>query len=123
MRICRPKRTGCAQVGLATLNAAPGGPIPVISPSNTYAGLTRAGPATAADEPERYYPTGIRNYLRLLGADDAQGAGLALFLRDRNRRRVFMLDDGQGTGYAGSVYVARAARRLHLSVVGSETWK
>ncbi len=117
-----PFTSACAQVGLPTLNAAPGGPITVISPSNTYAGLTRAGPATAADEPERYYPTGIRNYLRLLGADDAQGAGIALFLRNRHRTRVFVLDDGQGTGYAGAAYVAQAARRLHLSVVGRETW-
>lgn len=30
----------------------------MVSPTNTYVGLTRAGPGTAADEPERYRPTG-----------------------------------------------------------------
>ena len=39
----------------------------MISPINTYVGLTHVGPATAADEPERYRPTGSRNYVRLVG--------------------------------------------------------
>jgi len=46
-----PYNSGCAQIELPVLNAAPAGPVPVISPSNTYVGLTHAGPATAADEP------------------------------------------------------------------------
>ena len=52
----------------------------MISPSATYVGLTHAGPATAADEPDRYFPTGARSLVRLLGADDYQSAGIDLFL-------------------------------------------
>jgi YVTN family beta-propeller protein len=117
-----PRESFCAELELPTLNAAPGGPVPMISASNTYVGLTHAGPATAADEPDRYYPTAARTYVRLVGSDDYQSAGLVLFLEQLGRHRVYVLDDGQGTGYAGAVYAERAARRLGLLVVGRATW-
>ena len=50
----------------------------MISPANTYVGLTHSGPGTAAGEPDKYYPTGKRNYIRIVAADDFQGAADAL---------------------------------------------
>lgn len=94
----------------------------MISPSNTYVGLTRAGPGTAANEPDRYYPTGMRNYVRLLASDDAQAAAIALFVKQQGRRRAYLLDDGDGTGHAGNAYAALAARKVGLAVAGSATW-
>ncbi|MDQ3742017.1 MAG: ABC transporter substrate-binding protein, partial [Actinomycetota bacterium] len=120
--IVGPYRSFCTALALPTLNAAPGGPVATISPSNTYVGLTRAGPATAADEPDRYYPTGVRNYARLVGADHVQGAALALLARELGLRRIYLLDDGEGTGYAMRTYVADAARRLGLTVAGVGSW-
>jgi YVTN family beta-propeller protein len=117
-----PLDSGCAQIQLPTLNAAPGGPIAMVSPTNTYVGLTRAGPATAADEPERYRPTGTTNYVRLLGPDNVQGAAVAMHLRHERRHRVYLLDDGSLTGFAGATYVADAAARLGLTIVGQHTW-
>jgi YVTN family beta-propeller protein len=115
--------SGCTGVELPTLNAAPSGPVPIISPSNTYVGLTHAGPATAADEPDRYYPTGARNFVRLTAADDYQSAGIDLFLKQQGRTRLFLLNDGQGTGYAGAFYAQQAARRLGLGIAGSAVWE
>lgn len=114
--------SGCAQIELPTLNAASGGPIAMVSPTNTYAGLTRAGPATAADEPERYRPTGTRNYVRLLGPDNVQGAAIAMHLQREARHRVYLLDDGGATGFAGATYVAAAAAKLGLTIAGRQTW-
>jgi len=114
--------SGCTGVELPTLNAAPSGPVPIISPSNTYVGLTHAGPATAADEPDRYYPTGARNYVRLVAADDYQSAGIDLFLKQQGRKRLYLLDDGEGTGYAGAVYGQQAARKVGIGIAGSATW-
>jgi branched-chain amino acid transport system substrate-binding protein len=94
----------------------------MISPSNTYVGLTHAGPATAADEPDRYYPTGARNYVRVVAADDYQSAGIDLFLKQRGRTRLYLLNDGQGTGYAGAVYARQTAQTVGLRIVGSATW-
>jgi branched-chain amino acid transport system substrate-binding protein len=59
---------------IPVLNRASNGPIAQVSPANTYVGLTHAGPGTAAGEPGKYYPTGHRNYARVVAADDFQGA-------------------------------------------------
>jgi branched-chain amino acid transport system substrate-binding protein len=112
----------CSGIELPALNTAPSGPVPLVSPTNTYVGLTRAGPATAADEPDRYYPAGTRSFARLTAADPAQSAGIDLFLHQLGRARLYTLDDGAGTGYAGGVYARDAARFFGLTVVGSATW-
>ncbi|HVP01639.1 MAG TPA: BTAD domain-containing putative transcriptional regulator [Solirubrobacteraceae bacterium] len=117
-----PFHSFCAAVQLATLNAAPGGPIATVSPTNTYTGLTRAGPATGADEPERYSPTGTRGYARVVGDDLEQGAALAIFARQSGARRLFVLDDGNGTGYAMGRVIGATARRLGIDVVGRASW-
>ena len=46
----------------------------MVSPANTYVGLTHGGPGTSPGEPDKYYPTGKRNYIRIVAADDFQGA-------------------------------------------------
>ncbi|MFZ1878606.1 MAG: BTAD domain-containing putative transcriptional regulator, partial [Gaiellaceae bacterium] len=117
-----PFDSSCARIELPTLNAAAAGAVPMISPTNTYVGLTHAGPATAADEPDRYRPTGARNYVRLLGSDDYESTAIAMFLEHQHRRRVYLLDDGEGTGFAGASYVAGAARKLGVAIVGWKTW-
>jgi YVTN family beta-propeller protein len=112
----------CTGIELPLLNAAPGGPISVVSPSNTYVGLTHAGPATAADEPDRYYPTGARNFVRLLASDDDQSAAIDLFLHQLGRHRLYLLDDGEGTGYAGANYAREAAAMSKLKIAGAAAW-
>lgn len=120
--IVGPYHSFCAALQLPTLNTAPNGPIAVVSPSNTYPGLTQAGPGTTADEPERYYPTGIRNYVRLVAPDDDQGAALALLARELGIRRLFLLESGQGYGYALAQYVGDTARGRGVEIAGRATW-
>ena len=43
-----PYNSPCAGVEIPILNRAPGGPLAMISPSNTYPGLTRGGPGLQA---------------------------------------------------------------------------
>jgi ABC-type branched-subunit amino acid transport system substrate-binding protein len=45
-----------------------------------------------------------------------------MFLEHQGRRRVYLLDDGEGTGFAGASYVATAARKLGVPIVGWKTW-
>jgi branched-chain amino acid transport system substrate-binding protein len=61
--------SGCAAVEIPILNQAPGGGVAMISPANTYVCLTEPGPGCAEDEPDRYYPTGTRNYARMVAHD------------------------------------------------------
>src|SRR5207247_8400473 len=70
--------SGCAEIIIPILNRASNGPVGMVSPANTYVGLTHGGPGTAAGEPEKYYPTGKRNYARVVAADEYQGAAAAL---------------------------------------------
>ncbi len=112
----------CAVDALPELNRAQGGPLAMISPSNSFVGLTRAGPGIDPSLPAALYPTGRRNFLRVSPTDDLQGAALALLARDRHRRRVYVLDDGEGYGVLMATGFETAARRLGLTVVGHSTW-
>ena len=61
--------TDAAPYSISITNAA--GPLLMISPCNTYPGLTWPfGPG----EPDKHYPTGRRNYLRTALSDHLQGA-------------------------------------------------
>ncbi len=44
----------------------------VVGPGNTYVGLTRGTPGIPEGEPERFYPAGRRNFVRLAAPDDLQ---------------------------------------------------
>ena len=113
----------CALVALPELNRAPDGPLAMVSPSNSFVGLTRAGPGIHPSLPAALYPTGRRNYVRVYPTDDLQGAALALFARDRGRKRVFVLDDGDvNYGALMATGFETASRRLGLTVAGRVTW-
>ncbi len=113
----------CSGLELPITNTSPAGPLATISPSNTYVGLTTSGPATSVLEPDQYYPTGVRSFVRLPGNDQAQGAADALLARQLGLRRIYLLDDGSGTAVADATYTARALARLGRSVVGWATWR
>ena len=117
-----PYHSACAAIELPILNSAPGGPVALVSPSNTSAGLTRAGPATAADEPERHYPSGLRSYFRTVSPDDLQGVALVELMRSLGVRRAFLLDDAQTSGYGVTRYVQAAAARRGLRIAGAASW-
>ena len=113
----------CAAAALPELNRAPGGPLAMVSPLNSFVGLTRSGPGVDPSLPAALYPTGRRSYLRVYPTDDLQGAALALFARERGRRRVYVLGDGDpGYGELLAAGFETAARRLGLTVVGRSSW-
>jgi YVTN family beta-propeller protein len=113
----------CSGLELPITNASPSGPLATISPSNTYVGLTTSGPATSVLEPDQYYPTGVRSFVRVPGNDQAQGAADALLARQLGLHRIFLLDDGSGTAVADATYTARALARLGRDIVGSASWR
>ena len=113
--------SGCSQIEVPITNRAPTGPLAMISPQNTYVGLTHTGPGTAPDEPDRYYPTGTRNYARLTAADDVQATADALLAKRLGIRRVYILHDLSSAytrGIAADFHTA--ATKLGITVVGSD---
>jgi branched-chain amino acid transport system substrate-binding protein len=97
----------------------------MISPAATSVGLTHRAPGGQPGEPGMYYPTGLRNFVRIVPSDDVQGAADALFARQLDLRRLFVAHDAYrplpyGIGIAKSFAVA--AGRFGMDIVGSGAW-
>jgi branched-chain amino acid transport system substrate-binding protein len=109
--------SGCAEIEIPILNRAPNGPVGMISPANTYVGLTHSGPGTAAGEPGKYYPSGTRNYARVVAADDFQGAADATLAKGLGIKKLFILNDKEAYGQGVATNVKLAATKLGIKVV------
>jgi DNA-binding SARP family transcriptional activator/ABC-type branched-subunit amino acid transport system substrate-binding protein/streptogramin lyase len=116
-----PFNSSCAEKQIPILSSAPGGAVAMVGFSNTHPGLTRAGQGPGFGEPDIYYPTGTRNYVRLIATDDLQAAANALLARELGARRVFILHEPGGYGVLLAANFERAARRLGIGVVGRES--
>jgi branched-chain amino acid transport system substrate-binding protein len=114
--------SGCAAVELPILNQAPGGGLAMVSPANTYVCLTEGGPGCADDEPDRYYPSGLRNYVRVVAHDAYQGAALAQFMEEQGTTKLYILNDKEAYGLGVATNVRGAAEHLGIEVVGFESW-
>jgi branched-chain amino acid transport system substrate-binding protein len=115
-----PENSGCATSQMAIANGAKHGPLAFVSPTASYVGLTRGGPGVGPGEPEKYYPTGIRNFARVYPPDDAQGAAGAVLADRRGVKRayVFESDPNEQYGVALGDSFAKAARALGIHVDG-----
>jgi branched-chain amino acid transport system substrate-binding protein len=94
--------SGAAKLAIPILNAAC---LVMVTPANTYPGLTKVvNGVTKPGEPETYYPKGYRNYARVVGTDDAQGAAGAEWAKTLGKTKAYVLDDSQvyGQGLARS---------------------
>jgi len=115
--------SGCAAAMLPILNRAPGGGLAMVSPGNTLICLTKPSATCSPDEPRRYYPTGRRNYARVVPTDADQGAGLATFAKNRGLRRVFVLQSGGDRVSQGQATTFEAAARaLNVTIAGTASW-
>jgi len=116
--------SGCAEIIIPVLNRAPDGPVAMISPANTYVGLTHGGPGTAAGEPDKYYPTGERNYIRIVAADDYQGAADALLAKQLGLKSVYILNDKEayGLGVATDFKNSLGNPSVGIKVAGFSAW-
>jgi len=114
--------SGCAEIIVPVLNRAPNGPVAMVSPANTYVGLTHTGPGTVAGEPGKYYPTGKRNYARVVAADDYQGAADALLTQSLGVKKVFILNDKEAYGLGVATNYKNAATKLGIKTVGFTAW-
>jgi branched-chain amino acid transport system substrate-binding protein len=112
--------SGCAKLEIPILNRAG---VAMISPANTYVGLTQSGPGTEAGEPNAYYPTRKRNYARVVAADNFQGAADATFAQSTLKlKNVYVLNDGQLYGNGLAVNFQNAAKKLGLGIAGFQKW-
>jgi branched-chain amino acid transport system substrate-binding protein len=107
--------SGATAISLPLLNRAD---IPQISPLSTALGLTKGGPQASPGEPEKYYPSGIRTFARVVPNDAVQSAVQVSLQRAAGCRRVYLLYDDEVEGRDAADSDAVAARRAGLDVLG-----
>lgn len=111
--------SGAAKLSIPILNQA--GPLAMISPANTYPGLTHAAQGlTEADEPDKYYPSGERNYARVAATDDFQGPVAVNLLVSLGVKSIYILDDQEVYGKGVADSVNQAAIAAGITVVAQE---
>ena len=107
--------SGAAKLSIPILNQA--GPLVMISPANTNPGLTKAD----KDLPgvtDSYYPSKVRNYTRVVAADDIQGKVAANFVNSLGAKTVYILDDQELYGKGVADVFEATAKEIGLTVVG-----
>jgi branched-chain amino acid transport system substrate-binding protein len=88
--------SGASEVSIPILNQAG---IPQVSPANTYVGLTTSIPgASAPGEPQKYYPTGTRTYLRIVPIDSIQAAADLTAMKQAGCTKVAVANDKEAYG-------------------------
>jgi branched-chain amino acid transport system substrate-binding protein len=114
--------SGAAKIMIPVLNPEH---LVMVSPSNTYAGLTKPGQGDPSlGEPDIYYQaSGLRNYARVIPADDLQGPVAARWAKDLKVKTVVILDDGDIYGAGLANIFAKTADSLGLTVITHETAK
>ena len=111
--------SGAAKLSIPILNAA--GPLAMISPANTYPGLTHAATGlTEANEPDVYYPSGTRNYARVAATDDLQGPVAVNFMVAQGVKTLYILDDQEVYGKGVADSVNQAAVAAGITVIAQE---
>jgi branched-chain amino acid transport system substrate-binding protein len=111
--------SGCAKIIVPILNRANPGPMPMVSPANTNPGLTKHWDP---GEPQKYYPTGVRNYARVVATDDFQGPADAMWSKALGYKKVYVLNDKQTYGFGVASTYKNAAKKLGIQVVGFKGW-
>jgi branched-chain amino acid transport system substrate-binding protein len=94
----------------------------MVSPANTYVCLTEGGPGCSDTEPDQYYPSGQRNYTRVVANDAFQGAAVAEFAQEKGVTKLYILNDKEAYGLGVAENVRGAAEALGIEVVGFEAW-
>ena len=111
--------SGCAEAMIPILSRAT---VAMVSPGNTLICLTQTSPSCTKGEPKSLYP-GRRNYARVVPNDAYQGAGLAMFARNQDVSRAYVLYAGGDPTSLGQAKTFRgAARKLKIKIVGFRAW-
>ena len=109
--------SGASAVSIPILNE---GGVPQISPANTAVGLTTNEAGANPGEPQKYYPTGKRTYLRIVPKDTIQGAALATLMKGDGCTKVAMANDKEVYGAGLAKNIQLAAKAQGLSVISND---
>jgi branched-chain amino acid transport system substrate-binding protein len=110
--------SGAAKISIPIMNEAGMG---MISFANTYPGLTKDVPGVEEGEPDQYYPSGTRNYCRVIAADDIQGSAAARWATEaKGITKAYILDDQSLYGHGVAQVFNDTLLELGAEVLGFE---
>ncbi len=108
--------SGAAKISIPKLNKAN---LAMISPANTYPGLTKPGKGEP-NEPDIYRPTGKINFFRVVPADDLQGAVGAEWAKRMGVKAAFVLHDRELYGKGIADIFMQHAEKIGVQIKGYE---
>lgn len=112
--------SGCAKIIVPVLNQDPNGPMLMVSHANTNPGLTKEWDP---GEPDIFYPTGKRNFARVITTDDYQGSAAAQFMaKELGVKKCFVINDNQTYGQGVARAFADEAAKQGIEILGNEPW-
>src|SRR4028119_1881746 len=107
--------SGAAKLSIPILNKAN---LVMVSPANTYPGLTKPGKGVA-NEPNVYYPNSKRNYARVVPADDLQGVAAANWAKSLGVKKVYILHDQELYGKGLADIFEASAKKQGIEILGN----
>ncbi|MBV9415989.1 MAG: branched-chain amino acid ABC transporter substrate-binding protein [Solirubrobacterales bacterium] len=110
-----PFNSGCAKVEIPITNQAG---LAQVSPANTYPGLTTNDPGTSSGEPQIYYPTGKRTYLRIVPRDTIQGQAGLVAMKQAGCTRVAVANDKTPYGVGLATQIQLHGKANGITVTG-----
>ena len=114
----------CTQIEIPLANKARGGPLAMVSPASSSAGLTVRTEGQPPGTLAQLYPTGVRNFVRVQPNDNAQAQADVAAARMLKIRRIAILLDPTSGPYGLNLATAfeRAARRAGIVIVRRGAW-
>jgi branched-chain amino acid transport system substrate-binding protein len=109
--------SGASAISIPILNEVP---IAQVSPANTAVGLTSDEPGADQGEPDKYYPTGKRHYLRIVPKDTIQGAALATVMAEDGCKNAGILNDKEVYGAGLARNIESSAKQQGMTVAANE---
>jgi branched-chain amino acid transport system substrate-binding protein len=111
--------SGASAVSIPPLNRAG---IPQVSPASTAVGLTSAGPSAFPGEPQKYYPSGVRTFVRVVPNDIVQSIAQVRAQRGLGCHKTYVLDDGEVDGADAARSFDVAAQKAGLRVAAIQAF-
>jgi branched-chain amino acid transport system substrate-binding protein len=108
--------TGASELSIPILNRAG---LAQMSPANTYAGLTTNLPGSASGEPQKYYPDGTRNYLRIVPIDSIQAASDLMAMKQAGCAKVAVANDEEAYGAGLATLLEREKGMYGVTIVSN----
>jgi branched-chain amino acid transport system substrate-binding protein len=111
--------SGASAVSIPPLNRAG---IPQVSPTSSAVGLTSSAPGAFPGEPEKYYPTGVRTFARVVPNDSVQAVAQVRVQQSLGCKSTYVLNDGEVDGADAARSFEVAAQAAHLRLAGVQTF-